>query len=456
MNSLIVVSALAGALAFVVPSLFWWLALFYLVPLFIAVQRQDLNLRQRLLWGVLHNGLVLHGVAVMLHGRAEGIYKYAAYILLVLYCAAASSCWLWLSARISSVTSKAVGWIVITAGYFVFIERWILIVLSRPEGLMLLHPLVPLAQYPWVLGAVPLLGVSLATLVLVAFQYGIAALVWFRKGMAAGVLIIGVVFALYLGPRLQSVQEPPALLKNIGYVHPVAGDHDDPVGVAQETMVRVNDVIKRRPAATLVLMPESTAKFSLSEYSDAANVIKRELPEGVTLAFGAHRTEGEARYNSLHCARNSLITFCYDKIKLAPFGEYVPYPWSNIPWLAKLFLKRRGFDPGRKACRPVPLTPQFSCIPLICYDVYFLYDDPCSLVDHQIPVLALTNDSWFDDAPYIQGLLWFIARLQAIAWRRPVIYVAHTGGWWIAPSGTAYRLADQNETACRATVTVQG
>jgi apolipoprotein N-acyltransferase len=79
----------------------------------------------------------------------------------------------------------------------------------------------------------------------------------------------------------------------------------------------------------------------------------------------------------------------------------------------------------------------FTCIPQICYELYFAKQDPGATLGaaKNIPLLEVSNDDWFKGTPYFQQLLLLLVRYQAIEWQRPIIYVAHTGGWFISKDG---------------------
>lgn len=117
----------------------------------------------------------------------------------------------------------------------------------------------------------------------------------------------------------------------------------------------------------------------------------------------------------------------YDKVKLVPFGEYVPLRrW--LPWIKPLVEAVTEFHPGEYS---QPLMSDLSTsVPSfgveICYEIIFP-----DLVRRQVArgatfLVTITNDAWFGDssAPYQH---FDMARLRAVENRRYLVRAANTG-----------------------------
>ena len=187
---------------------------------------------------------------------------------------------------------------------------------------------------------------------------------------------------------------------------------------------------------THVVWPESSVPFLLTETEVALKAIDTLLPPGAVLIVGAARGESdygadgrvESRrvYNSIYVMdEKARILDTYDKVRLVPFGEFLPFQsiLESIG-LQQLTKQRGGFAAGsqRRNMR-APAAPVFS--PLICYEIIFPHDIRGEGERPQW-LLNLTNDAWFGDSsgPY-QHL--HQARVRAAEQGLPVIRAANSG-----------------------------
>lgn len=152
------------------------------------------------------------------------------------------------------------------------------------------------------------------------------------------------------------------------------------------------------------------------------------------LDFGSYAITGTPRYQRTAGQvkfYNSLVAFNsrgqlyarYDKVRLVPFGEYVPFQ-SLFNMIGLSALAGSSFDHGeRSQTISLPGVPAFS--PLICYEIIFPGTIP---VGEGRPgwLLNVTNDGWFGltNGPY-QHL--GLARFRAIEEGLPVVRSANTG-----------------------------
>lgn len=185
---------------------------------------------------------------------------------------------------------------------------------------------------------------------------------------------------------------------------------------------------------THVIWPESAVPFLI----DQSDVAKRELTGllagKASLITGAIRRDdamtGPDGETAIH---NSIITFDgmanvvsrYDKWRLVPGGEFLPFEWLLEP----LGFRRVVTVPGSFVAGPGPVSLAVPGAPLagmlVCYEAIF----PHELVDpKQRPawLLNVTNDGWFGSStgPY-QHLAQ--ARLRAIEQGLPLVRAANTG-----------------------------
>ncbi len=176
----------------------------------------------------------------------------------------------------------------------------------------------------------------------------------------------------------------------------------------------------------LVVWPEVAVTFLFDQSAEAV-AQAAQAAQGATLALGAVRAAPDGGL------RNSLLVYdaaggpvwVYDKRRLAPFGEYVPYAWV----LARLGIGTlgdglSGFAPGA-ATGPFALPNLPPVTPLICYEAIFPADTRRAAQGAGW-MLQITNDSWFGESagPW-QHLAQ--ARARAVELGLPLARAANTG-----------------------------
>lgn len=183
---------------------------------------------------------------------------------------------------------------------------------------------------------------------------------------------------------------------------------------------------------THLIWPESAFPFFLAEEKDALAQITRALPQNTTLITGAVR-KGELLpgrsfpqvFNSI-LALNSSGEFVasYDKVKLVPFGEFLPFQnMMESLGFEQLTRVAGGFSSGKKH-HSITLknTPSFS--PIICYEVIFTG----KVTGEKRPewLLNVTNDAWFGrtPGPYQH---FHMASVRAIEEGLPLVRAANSG-----------------------------
>ena len=188
---------------------------------------------------------------------------------------------------------------------------------------------------------------------------------------------------------------------------------------------------------THLIWPESPFPFLLGRDPKALAQIADLLHGGATLITGAARLAeplpGDRRahyFNSIQVIdRHGALLERYDKIHLAPFGEYLP--WSDL--LERLGVTQfvhfpGGFDAGSgPAVLHAPGLP--DALPLICYEAIFPQDVGAEFRpgdSRPAWMLNVTDDAWFGRTPgpyqhFAQ------ARLRAIEQGLPLVRDANGG-----------------------------
>jgi len=177
--------------------------------------------------------------------------------------------------------------------------------------------------------------------------------------------------------------------------------------------------------ATLVLWPESAVPFSLERdpsFRDTVVDLAHELNVTIVLTSIGSTSEGGATNSAYAVSPAGVSPVRYDKVRLVPFGEYVPLV-AHFAFTRALVREVGQFTPGRG---PVLLPAGVPLGMSICYEVVF-----ADLVADQVRIGAtvlatLTNDAWygFSSAPHQH---FEQAVLRAAEARRPLVRAALTG-----------------------------
>jgi apolipoprotein N-acyltransferase len=189
---------------------------------------------------------------------------------------------------------------------------------------------------------------------------------------------------------------------------------------------------------THLVWPEAAMPFFPLETPQALDILAAMLPQGTTLITGAIRHDpplgADRRLLPTTRVLNSILVLneqakpdaIYDKIKLVPFGEYVPLE-SALSHLGieKLTHGRGAFAEG-VAPRPLMAIPGLPpALGLVCYEALFSGE---IVQGEQRPgvLLNVTNDGWFGQStgPYQH---FHQSRLRAVEEGVPLIRAANNG-----------------------------
>lgn len=179
--------------------------------------------------------------------------------------------------------------------------------------------------------------------------------------------------------------------------------------------------------AGVVVWPETAIPFLWSTPSIAATELSDAL-SGRTLVTGAVEIErtptGRRAFNSvLVIGPDGTVRDRYDKVRLVPFGEYLPLgPVLSRLGLEALVENASDFEAGTGRA-PIGLPGLPPALPLICYEVIF----PAGEAGPEVGlVVNVTNDAWFGDTPGPRQHLRH-ARIRALEGGIPVVRAANNG-----------------------------
>ncbi|SFI87084.1 Apolipoprotein N-acyltransferase [Jannaschia pohangensis] len=181
------------------------------------------------------------------------------------------------------------------------------------------------------------------------------------------------------------------------------------------------------PDPAAVLWPE-TALPELLRYADDLRPILSSAAGGVPVLIGAQRYGDDRRPRNtsvLLTGDAGEVAAIYDKHRLVPFGEFLPFPaFFDAVGLGPLSAQLAGgYQPGDG---PVLLDmPGIGpVLPLICYEAIF--PQLLRATDRPRVILHLTNDAWFGTGIGPQQHL-ALARLRAAESGLPLMRAANTG-----------------------------
>ncbi len=190
-------------------------------------------------------------------------------------------------------------------------------------------------------------------------------------------------------------------------------------------------------ASQVIVWPEAAFPGFLNQDPLGRRVERLVRQIGIPLIVGSPHAEAAAYYNSSYLIDASgKVAGRYDKIRLVPFGEYVP--WKPVFGFLEPYAYALGvsdFSPGRDftVFRLEGSGPRFST--LICFEDVFP-NLARQFVDRGADFLfVMTNDAWFghSSAPY-QHLQ--ASQLRAIENGVSIVRAANTGvSAFITPLG---------------------
>lgn len=183
-------------------------------------------------------------------------------------------------------------------------------------------------------------------------------------------------------------------------------------------------------AVTHVIWPESAVPFLLDESAGGRAELARVLGDGKTLITGVIRRSAPnpaADYftSILVFDQSADVVGVYDKWRLVPGGEFLPFAWILEPLGFRQLVSLPGQFSAGTGPRSIAVPGTGLAGMIICYEAIFPHD----LVDganRPSWIVNVTNDGWFgrSTGPY-QHLAQ--ARMRAVEQGLPVIRAANTG-----------------------------
>jgi apolipoprotein N-acyltransferase len=264
--------------------------------------------------------------------------------------------------------------------------------------------------------------------------------VWQERGpgrgrlLLAAVLLVGALTGWGAWRRSHLSALPPAHHLRVGLIQGnIAQDKKWDKEFQEETLARYERLSRAAAAqgAELIVWPETAVPFffqSDTHYQQRLLDLIRELH--VPFLFGSVGWQPKDMTEVTLFNRAYLVSAAgdvlgsYDKIKLAPFGEYIPFHDSFLFFLDKLVDGIGDFAAGTEAKVLVLPTEKFGV--LICFEGIFPDLARRFVASGADMLVNITNDAWFgrSSAPY-QHLV--MEAMRAVENRVPLVRAANTG-----------------------------
>ena len=387
------------------------------------------------LWGLCFYGLHCYPIATVLYLRGQGDYRLLVYLFLVLFFAIQSGFWFLCSHFIELYSSRHMRPL-ITMGYFVWMQTMVFWLFDICEGYPFALPIIPIAHHERLLQLLPLMGVYGMTMALIAGQWFIACAL---KQYQYSLLACGCFIPFLLGYAIQKQELIPEYIKHIVYISP-EWECMHPYDTAQDITYCLQKAAEQYKRGVCFIMPESAYPFSLSSYqTDLWQSVLYHNKQQIII--GAHKKSDKTSINTLFHLDQCRIIQTYEKKHSVILTERTPFYLKGIYFFTHLFGGNTDRSPIKKDKRSIYSLLiriyNYYFLPVLCSELF--YNDFSSLPYKKAPILLLCNDGWFHFY-YIRYCMLLYAKIYAIRWKRPIIYISHSNGFFISETGRVVAL----------------
>ena len=215
-------------------------------------------------------------------------------------------------------------------------------------------------------------------------------------------------------------------------------DETNMMSIFDRMLVMTNEASAR--GASVIIWPESTVPLSYSRTDFYRSAIEGlSLDHSVDIILGSIAEDpGDPTkmWNAAFLVSNGKTVGHYDKIRLVPFGEYVPL--RKMLFFAHKLVRAVGeFQFGTK---DTPLPGRLRYGLAICYEIVFPQIARQQVIHGADVLVTITNDAWYDGTSAPRQHL-DQARLRAIETDRYLLRAATTGiSAFVDPTG---RIVDE-------------
>ncbi len=287
----------------------------------------------------------------------------------------------------------------------------------------------PLSQITSLFGIYSLSFIAISSAVVTYYfftyrnKYSLTAFLFFLSG----------VILIYIGGYFKiNNYKPEGIKKKVSIIQGNIVQSEKMRGQKRHIIMKYVNLIKQTKDFNpdLIVLPESSLPFYpfygqhyvyKRLFFDNLSELNKPMLIGLDNVF--FENDKVLLYNSLVLfnQHGSIVEF-YNKMKLVPFGEYVPNPFKPF---SKLFPYLAGYDfvPGKE--QKIISFDSFKFIPLICFEAIFPHFVG-SFSNKGNLIINVTNDAWFGKSP-APFQHFEMARVRAIENGKYLVRAANTG-----------------------------
>ena len=155
---------------------------------------------------------------------------------------------------------------------------------------------------------------------------------------------------------------------------------------------------------TVFIFPEGAlAGVNLDQLKSFKEMFSRNFSEKHTIIMGINTKKiidnSSKKYNSMVILDNKLNLISeYNKIKLVPFGEFLPFEkFFKKIGLKKISYGYESFSAGNDRSSISLIDKNFNFIPLICYEIIYSGKVNLKLEDTNF-IINISEDGWFGNS----------------------------------------------------------
>ena len=189
---------------------------------------------------------------------------------------------------------------------------------------------------------------------------------------------------------------------NLAYIKLISPNFDLKYNLSQseldtlmKKLIRYSEPNKEKK--TIFIWPEGVfTGYTLEEIKQYKTLFKQQFSKEHIVLFGVNTYDSIANkyFNTLVAVNNNFdVIYKYDKKKLVPFGEFLPFEKH----LNKLNLKKitQGYGSFSKGVRQTNLKiSNLNILPLICYEIIFTELTQQSAIETNL-IVNISEDAWF-------------------------------------------------------------
>jgi hypothetical protein len=288
----------------------------------------------------------------------------------------------------------------------------------------------------------PLLALLLSTIgtgFLLFLFLGIIALcayAWFMQSAGLAVSIAAPLFALlFLNKNIPGkINQEPTWLRDIGVLQRRFCVSNSMV----EEIKRLQASVRRLKKYHCILTPEACVYDHHFFSVPAFYQLWAQQEQTPVMVIAGFRWAQNCYHNSLFYITNGTVQAVFDKRHTLPILEHMP-AWLDGEWLHSLYFSATPVRSAGTGLRPVwRLCDGIAVVPYICSELLARQypDDGFP----NVMILAVCNDAWAPAAARAAMLL--VARYQAIAWQREILYVSYAYAVFIDKRGVNRKISE--------------